>query len=88
MKIRDLINSLENLASEHGEELEVCTLDVWKNLHNDGGDGEGCISGIEQDFEVFLMDEDAIPEGAKPWVAISHENSDYTDDGAFQGPMP
>jgi len=72
MKKSELIKQLELIPGDP----EVAILDHKKNLLDDCGDGSTL--GIYKDIEVAPMNEDAIPEGATPWLALSFDNPDET----------
>lgn len=74
MKNKDLIAALQKLDPE----TEVCVFDWKMNMINQ--DDEGSSIGVYDDFKVEIMDGDEIPEGSKPWIALTVENSFIDED--------
>jgi len=68
MKKSELIKQLELIPGDP----EVAILDWLTNLDEDSG--EGSKAGIYPGFEVEYKDEDEIPEGCEPWIALSFQN--------------
>lgn len=85
MKVQELIKKLQ----EFPQDTEVRIFDWRKNLYDDNGDGTASYSGIYS-FDVS-MDKLSVDEleyykemnekDYKPWVQLSFENEDYSDDG-------
>lgn len=84
MTVKEIIEQLRLFPPE----TKVCLFDWRMNLANDIGDG--CTEGIYDKYEVsminFEKDEiEFIKErhniDFEPWVGISFENKDYSEDG-------
>lgn len=84
MKVEELIAEL----SKYPQEENVCIFDWRKNLHH--ASEETCPEGVYSDIktERVALDKEEIEYAKdvygtehKPWIAITFENDDYSDDG-------
>jgi hypothetical protein len=70
MKNIELIAKLKQLP----DDLEVAVVDLQRNLHDTGGQGDP--SGIYQDFDVFEIKNEDDPTFV-PWVAIGFSGEPF-----------
>lgn len=83
MKVSDLIKKLQ----EFPQDLEVKIFDWRKNLNEDWGDGNSAgIYDIEVSMDNYTEDEkeyykERYDNEFIPWVQLSFESDDYSDEG-------
>ena len=83
MKVSELIKKLQ----EFPQELEVKIFDWRKNLNEDWGDGSSAgIYDIEVSMDNYTEDEkeyykERYDNEFIPWVQLSFESDDYSDEG-------
>lgn len=83
MTVGELITEL----NKYPQDTKVFVFDWRKNLGDDCGDGSSAgIYQLNLDYENLDKEEvdylkETYDEDFKPWLGISFENSDYTDDG-------
>jgi len=84
MTVKELITEL----SKYPENEDVCIFDWRKNLHHASEEpsSEGVYSDIKTervalDREEIEYTKDVYGTEPKPWIAITFENDDYSDDG-------
>lgn len=83
MKVSDLIKKLQ----EFPQDLEVKIFDWRKNLNGDWGDGSSAgIYDIEVSMDNYTEDEkeyykERYDNEFIPWVQLSFESDDYSDEG-------